>query len=65
MRVKILGSALAAVFSAAVALGALGGLSADTGEYTQSVRQPDTGWTNVQTAEADTGWTSAPKGGAA
>lgn len=62
MRVRILGSALAAVFSAAVALGALSGAS--LGSSGNGVERPaDTGWTSVEAAPpADTGWTVGPKG---
>lgn len=57
MRVRMLGSVLATVFSAALALGALGGSSHGVGDDRQAA-PPDTGWTSVEAAPiTDTGWT--------
>ncbi|MDX2936820.1 hypothetical protein [Streptomyces ipomoeae] len=56
MRVRMLGSVLAAIFSTAVAFGVLGGFGL-VGDDTDTSIPPDSGWTSV---EADSGWTSAP-----
>lgn len=70
MRVRMLGSVLATVFSAALALGALGGSGHGVGDARKAA-PPDTGWTSVEAtpgsdtgwtrAETDTGWTTGPK----
>ena len=70
MRARLLGSVLAAVFSVAVAFGALGGSDLDALDAKMSVPpdsgwtapQLDSGWTKVVSAEAppDSGWTSIP-----
>ncbi|GAA3900304.1 hypothetical protein GCM10023084_61000 [Streptomyces lacrimifluminis] len=60
MRVRLLGSVLATVFSVAVAVGVLGG----SGLADPAVPPPDSGWDSVQAADpvfpADSGWDSAP-----
>lgn len=53
MRVRMLGSVLAAVFSTTVAFGTLGG----SGLAGDDADTSDSGWTGV---EADSGWTIAP-----
>lgn len=64
MRVRILGSVLAAVFSAAVALGALSGASLGSGD--PGAGPADTGWSNVKAGPStDTGWTVDPRGATA
>lgn len=56
MRARLLGSVLAAVFSVAVAFGALGGSGLAAGAQTSA--PPDSGWTSVEATPADSGWTN-------
>lgn len=57
MRARLLGSVLAAVFSVAVAFGALGGSGLDAGGA-RTWAGPDSGWTSVKATVADSGWTA-------
>lgn len=56
MRARLLGSVLAAVFSVAVASGALGGSGLDAGGA-RTWAGPDSGWTSVKATLTDSGWT--------
>lgn len=69
MRARLLGSVLAAVFSVAVAFGALGGSGLDAVDAQISTPPPDSGWTSAQldsgwtgtgATPVDSGWTSLP-----
>ena len=57
MRARLLGSVLATVFSAALAVGTLSAASPIDREA-----PPDSGWTSVGADPADSGWTSAKAG---
>ncbi len=65
MRARLLGSVLAAVFSVAVAFGALGGSDLDALDAQMSAPpdsgwtapQLDSGWTGTDATPADSGWT--------
>lgn len=57
MRVRMLRSVLATVFSATVAFGALSGMGLGLADF-----PPDSGWDSVQAMAppADSGWDSTP-----
>ncbi|MFE9256121.1 hypothetical protein [Streptomyces sp. NPDC006879] len=56
---RMLRSALAVVFSAIVACGAVGGAEFGTSGAVADAVPPDTGWHDISTA-MDTGWHIAP-----